>query len=84
MDNALATGSVGGVSIALVFAILFSIYKAVNHHRCRSACCGRKMEVSMDIESTTPPEKLTIKVPTGGFQPTAEEVKAPKPNVESK
>ena len=38
----------------------------------------------MDIESTTPPDKLTIKVPTGGFQLNAEEPKVPKPNVEDK
>jgi len=84
MDNALATGSIGGVSVAGVLALLFAIYKAVNHHRCRSVCCGKKLEVSMDIESTTPPDKLTIKAPTAGFQLNAEEPKVPKPNVEDK
>jgi hypothetical protein len=84
MDNALATGSIGGVSVAGVLALLFAIYKAVNHKRCRSGCCGKKLEVSMDIESTTPPDKLTIKVPVSSFVPNAEEPKVPKPNVEDK
>ena len=81
MDNALATGSIGGVSVAGVLALIFAIYKAVNHHRCRSVCCGKKLEVSMNIESTTPPDKLTIKAP---IQLNAEEPKVPKPNVEDK
>lgn len=84
MDSALATGSIGGVSVAGVLALLYAIYKAVNHHRCRSVCCGKKMEVSMDIESTTPPDRLTIKVPTSAFVAKEDEPKVPKPNVESK
>lgn len=28
------------------------IYTAVNHKRVRLNCCGRKMEVAMDVEST--------------------------------
>jgi hypothetical protein len=84
MDTALATGSIGGISVAGILALLFAIYKAVNHKRCRSVCCGKKLEVSMDIESTTPPDKLSIKVPVSSFVPNTDEPKVPKPNVEDK
>lgn len=32
---------------------------AINHKRVRSTCCGRKAEMSIDIENTTPP-KISI------------------------
>jgi hypothetical protein len=50
----LMTGSVGGVSVALIIGVAVAIYKAVNHRRIRSGCCGQKLEVSLDIEATTP------------------------------
>lgn len=49
--------SVGSVAI---LAILYQVYKAVNHHRIRSKCCGRQLDASIDIDTTpaTPlPEK---------------------------
>jgi len=49
--------SIGGVAI---LAILYQVYKAVNHHRIRSKCCGRQLDASIDIDTTpaTPlPEK---------------------------
>lgn len=49
MDS-LASGGVGA-SIILVLGFL---YKLLNHKRVRSTCCGRKLEVSLDIEATTP------------------------------
>lgn len=49
----LATGAIG---------ILASILAVVNHKRIRSNCCGHKVEVSMDVEATTP-EDLRIKIP---------------------
>lgn len=35
-----------------VLTMLGIIYTAVNHKRVRLNCCGRKMEVAMDVEST--------------------------------
>jgi hypothetical protein len=84
MDNPLLNGSIGGISVAGVLGLAFAVYKCVNHHRCRSVCCGKKMEVSLDIEETTPPDKLTIKVPTGGFSVSKEEPNAPKPSPKDK
>jgi hypothetical protein len=40
---------------AIVVSIGGAVIAAINHTRIRSACCGRKIEVSLDIEKTTPP-----------------------------
>jgi hypothetical protein len=52
--SSLDTGNVLGI-----FAILFSIggviYTAVNHKRFRLKCCGKDLDVSVDVEDTTPP-----------------------------
>jgi len=52
----LATGAIG---------ILGTIIAIVNHKRIRSNCCGHRVEVSMDVEATTPPDAgdLRIKIP---------------------
>ena len=39
----------------LVVSIAGSVLAIVNHKRIRSKCCDKKLEVSLDIESTTPP-----------------------------
>lgn len=44
--------------VALVSAfggVLLGVVGYINHHRLRSSCCGKKLEVSLDIEATTPP-----------------------------
>lgn len=38
-----------------ILGLLIFIYRAVNHKRFRSNCCGNKMEMSVDVEDTTPP-----------------------------
>ena len=52
MDN--NTGGVLGI-VALVVSIGGSIFAALNHKRVRSNCCGKSLEASLDVESTTPP-----------------------------
>lgn len=47
--------------VAIVVSIGGALITAVNHTRVRSACCGRRVEMSIDIEKTTP--ILTIKGP---------------------
>jgi hypothetical protein len=44
---------VGGL-LGIILTIVGVIYGAVNHKRLRSTCCGRKMDMSIDIESTSP------------------------------
>jgi hypothetical protein len=48
-SSALSLGSI-------IISVLGSVIALVNHKRIRSNCCGAKTEVSLDIESTTPPE----------------------------
>jgi Flp pilus assembly protein CpaB len=40
---------------AIVVSTAASILAVVNHKRIRSNCCGAKLEASLDVESTTPP-----------------------------
>ena len=41
-----------------IFAFLMSsagiVYTAINHKRLRCKCCGKNMDVSVDVEPTTP------------------------------
>lgn len=55
-------GSISGY-VALGIAVASTVIGIVNHKRIRSNCCGKKAEVSLDIENTTPPEPLKITVP---------------------
>jgi hypothetical protein len=44
-----------------IFAFLISsagiVYTAINHKRLRCKCCGKDMDVSVDVEPTTPVKK---------------------------
>jgi len=53
MDNPFVTGSIGA-SITIGLAIGYKIFQIINHKRVRSNCCGKKIEMSVDIESTSP------------------------------
>lgn len=57
--------------VAIVTSVGGAVLALVNHTRCRSMCCGKKLEVSLDVEKTTPPGEqsvppapLKISVPT--------------------
>ena len=55
MDSNILSGVAVGVSLVSV------VIGYINHTRIRSMCCGRKLEVSLDISKTSP--DLKIKVP---------------------
>jgi hypothetical protein len=58
--NTLAGGGVGA-SIILMIGI---IYKIINHKKLVSKCCGRSIDVSLDIGDTTPQDvKIKIREP---------------------
>jgi hypothetical protein len=61
MDN-YASGGIGAGAV-VVLGLLYRVYLAVNHHRVRSNCCGKEMVVSVDIEKTTPPPVIKIRIP---------------------
>ena len=45
--------------VAVVVSIGGTILAIINHKRIRSNCFGKKLEVSIDVESTTPPKDKT-------------------------
>jgi hypothetical protein len=47
----LGTGTAG-----TIVGILVLVYKAINHKRLRSSCCGKTAEVSFDVGQITPPK----------------------------
>jgi len=49
--------------VAIAMSVGTAVIGIVNHKRIRSVCCSRKLEVSLDIETTTPPNKLELKLP---------------------
>ena len=53
MDNYTIVG--GSLGIA---SMVLSVLTYINHKRIRSVCCGRTIEASLDIENTTPIEKV--------------------------
>lgn len=55
MDTGAALGGTG-----LFISLVGIIYSAINHKHIKSNCCGRKIEFSIDIDSTTD-EKETEK-----------------------
>ena len=62
MDNPYASGGIGAGAVVAV-GVLYRVYLAVNHHRVRSNCCGKEVVVSVDIEKTTPPPDIKIRIP---------------------
>ena len=52
--------------VAIAMRVGTAVIGIVNHKRVRSGCCNRRLEVSLDIEATTPPNKLELKLPVAG------------------
>ena len=48
--------------IGVVVSVVTAVVGALNHSRIRSNCLGKKLEVSLDIDRTSPDE-LRIKIP---------------------
>ena len=55
MDYTASSWTIGGLSGATLIAIGYAIFKAVNHSRVKSICCGRRCDASIDVETTQPP-----------------------------
>ena len=43
----------------IVISGITTAVAAINHRRLRSNCCGKALDVSIDIEATTPPKTAT-------------------------
>jgi hypothetical protein len=56
--------------LGVVVSVGGAIISAINHTRVRSACCGKKLEVSLDVDKTSPappgsaPLKLVDPIPS--------------------
>jgi len=50
-QTALLSTGTGGT----ILGVLVLLYRTFNHKRCRSKCCGQDLDLSLDIENTTPP-----------------------------
>ena len=48
--------------VAIITSVGGAVLALVNHTRCRSMCCGKKLEVSLDVEKTTPPGEPALKI----------------------
>lgn len=40
--------------VAIIISVGGTVLGIVNHTRVRSMCCGKKIEISLDVEKTTP------------------------------
>jgi len=49
--------------ISIVISVGATILTIINHKRIISKCCGRKLDVSFDINNTTPPSLKLTKPP---------------------
>ena len=48
--------------VAIAISVFTTVIGIVNHKRIRSSCCGKKTDVSLDIEDTTPPGVKIAKI----------------------
>ena len=46
--------------VAIIISVGGTILGIINHTRIRSACCGKKLEISLDIEKTTPISSASV------------------------
>jgi len=46
--------------VAIVISVGGTILGIVNHTRIRSVCCGKKLEISLDVEKTTPISSASV------------------------
>jgi hypothetical protein len=48
-----------------VIGVLVLIYRAVNGKRCRSSCCGKKVELDFKVDTMppSPPTEFVVNIP---------------------
>ena len=60
MDQSVLIQAGASATTISIFLILGLVYKAVNHHRIRSKCCGVSLDASVDVEETTPKSTVVV------------------------
>ena len=53
--------------VSILVSVGALIIGAINHKRVRSTCCGRKTDMSIDIDNTSPPK---ISIPPREWSPS--------------
>jgi hypothetical protein len=64
-NNQLTTAGLTATFTALA-GIIYKIYIVVNKKRCKSKCCNKDFETSIDIGDITPPDVI-VNVPAQSF-----------------
>lgn len=54
--------------VSLVVATGGSVLAVINHTRIRSHCCGKKLEISLDVDKTQTTPPLRISIPEEHYQ----------------
>jgi hypothetical protein len=62
------TGGILGLT-ALVVSVVGTIVAAINHKKVVSKCCGKKVEMSLDITQTAPSPTIMPIVPVAATAP---------------
>jgi hypothetical protein len=60
MDS--TTALLGTGTGGTIIGILYLIYKTLNHKKCKSNCCGKRLEASIDVGETIPETKPEIQI----------------------
>jgi len=55
----ISTFFTGGASGLTITAVIYGIYKVINHKHIRSRCCGTKIDIEVDVKDITPKENGT-------------------------
>lgn len=66
MEASALVGVIGGY-VAMALTIAGAIYAAINHKRIRSNCCGKRGEISLDVDTmpanSVPSPKVVVDIP---------------------
>ena len=54
-------GSLAGL-VSIAIHVVQSIIAAINHKKCKSRCCGKQVDSSLDITDTTPPARAVAPI----------------------
>lgn len=57
LNTALGSIGVGGTAMIIIVAV-WKIVSGWNHTHVRSNCCGKEMEVGIDVETGEPKEEI--------------------------
>ena len=66
--------------VGLIVSLAGSALAVINHRRIRSNCCGLPIVMSVDVESTTPPTDLRIKIPGAKQESELQKQAVPPPS----